>query len=219
MKLDSLLFDAVLNVTYRVDEVLEKIAEKPLHALYEENKKRAMRDPIYRSIEKRRRADSPPGAVTMYSENMTHDDWDTQMEIYHALELNPWWRDVLREMKHSPVSGVVYRGKNAWERARQGWAETDVISLDVVLCRTLGAQLEYMAEHSHGWPQSKKYPKFKDWTAALRHHGQALSAYAVGDQLPDGATGKEMLEEQDRLREEAGKSLKWVSKNLGSLWV
>lgn len=62
-------------------------------------------------------------------------------------------------------------------RVRHGWAPRDTWSLDGHLCRTLGAMLGHLAEHTHSWPQGTYFPEFTDWQEALRPQAAALLAY------------------------------------------
>lgn len=88
-------------------------------------------------------------------------------------------------------------------RARHGWAPRDTWSLDGHLCRTLGAMLNHLAEHTHGWPQGPDFPEFTDWQSALRTQAAALRTYEADDEPT-------IVPAQDALR--------WVAENLPALW-
>ena len=93
--------------------------------------------------------------------------------------------------------------ETAFARARRGWAPQDTWSLDGHLCRTPGAMLDHLAEHTHGWPQGREYPEFADWQDALRIRAVALLAYEADDELT-------IAPAQDALH--------WVADNLPALW-
>lgn len=88
-------------------------------------------------------------------------------------------------------------------RVLRGWAPRDTWSLDGHLCRVLGAMLDHLAEHTHGWPQGPDFPEFTDWQDALRARAAALLAYEADD-LPTIAP--------------AQAALRWVADNLPALW-
>jgi hypothetical protein len=93
--------------------------------------------------------------------------------------------------------------ETATARARRGWAPRDTWSLDGYLCRTLGAMLDHLAEHTHGWPQGPDFPEFADWQKALRTQAAALLAYEADDE-PTIAP--------------AQNAIHWVADNLPALW-
>lgn len=68
------------------------------------------------------------------------------------------------------------------QRGRRGWADCDTWSLDHYLSRVVGESVHHLAEHSHGWPQSEKFPKYEDWQAHL--HALA-DAYLHWNELDD----------------------------------
>lgn len=93
--------------------------------------------------------------------------------------------------------------ETAIARVHHGWAPRDTWSLDSHLCRTLGAMLDHLAEHTHGWPQGPDFPEFTDWQDALRAQAAALRAYEADD---------------ERTIAPAQNSLHWVAENLPALW-
>lgn len=93
--------------------------------------------------------------------------------------------------------------ETAISRVRHGWAPPDTWSLDGHLCRTLGAMLDHLAEHTHDWPQGHDFPEFADWQGALRSKAAALRAYEADDE-PTIAPAQDALH--------------WVANNLPALW-
>lgn len=92
---------------------------------------------------------------------------------------------------------------SAFSRMRRGWAPRDTWSLDGHLCRTLGAMLAHLAEHTHSWPPGRDYPEFTDWQDALRARAGALLAYDADDEHTVAP---------------AQEALHWVADNLPDLW-
>ena len=105
--------------------------------------------------------------------------------------------------EHLKPARVRLSVETAIARARRGWAPRDTWSLDGYLCRILGAMLDHLAEHTHGWPQGPDFVEFTDWQDALRSRADALLAYEADDE-------DTIAPAQDALR--------WVADNLPALW-
>lgn len=95
--------------------------------------------------------------------------------------------------------------KFAYQRVVRGWDDTALWSLDHHLTKTLGTQLQRMAETAHGYPDNMTY---EQWTSELRRHGQALAAYAAAETL-----------DYDSVYPPVREALQWVTDHLGSLWT
>ena len=136
--------------------------------------------------------------------------------------------------------------KNRWQLLRRGWANSDIWGLDNVLCRRLGAQLLYLADHDHGWPD-QEFETPEEWSAALRENGQALLDYTqkpgytellmkwhdlkfgsgksdwiaqinAPDDEATAAASEEMMALEERYYEGGQNALHWVADHLGNLW-
>ena len=57
--------------------------------------------------------------------------------------------------------------QNAWFRVTRGIAPVDLWSFDTHLENIIPYGLRWLAENSHGWPQSEEFPEFKDWANYL----------------------------------------------------
>ena len=57
---------------------------------------------------------------------------------------------------------------NAWYRATRGIAPVDLWSFDTHLNNIIPYGLRYLADNSHGWPESEEFPTFDDWANHLR---------------------------------------------------
>lgn len=57
--------------------------------------------------------------------------------------------------------------KNAWHRARCGWAWVDLWNTDCYISKLMENMIEELADRSHGWPQSDEHPEFEDWQTEL----------------------------------------------------
>ena len=147
-------------------------------------------------------------------------------------------RKAYREFVYWPV-------RSHWQLARRGWADSDVWHLDSVLCARLGAQLLYLADIAHGWPEAYA-ASLEDWQAALRANGQALLDYhkqpgyaellmkwqdlkfggerdilkqlATPDAPESSKASAELRALEERLETEAQAALHWVADHLGGLW-
>ena len=58
--------------------------------------------------------------------------------------------------------------KWGWQRVTRGFADCDTWNLDMHLLNHMSDTIRYLADHSHGWPQSKEFPEFEDWQKYLR---------------------------------------------------
>lgn len=58
--------------------------------------------------------------------------------------------------------------QNAWYRITRGIAPIDLWSFDTHLENIIPYGLRWLADNSHGWPQSEEFPEFEDWANYLR---------------------------------------------------
>lgn len=72
--------------------------------------------------------------------------------------LHPW--KFVRECWHNL--------QNAWFRATRGIAPVDLWSFDTHLSNLIPYGLNWLADNSHGWPQSEEFPEYVDWACSLR---------------------------------------------------
>lgn len=197
----------------RIDNFMEQQAEGPLDRLYDQNKARAMKNPVYADIEKRRRNEGSE-FVTMFSEEaqLGVDEWDLQMSIMEQVSRHPWWEMPLRHLADRPLTRRFRAVEFAHQRLTRGWDDRATWSLDDHLCKTLGEQMLHLAETTHGWPQSEEFPTFEDFQAALRVHGTALVTYSKRwDEMLDNDV-------EEKVRGDAQTALRWVADHLGTLW-
>lgn len=185
------------------DSVLARLAGVPLERLAAKNDQRAMADPVYAGIQERRNEERM----------VSLDDFMAIMSIREALDEQPWWERPARAMANRPITRAVRRTGFTYQKARRGWSDDELWSLDRSLARRLGAQLTALASTTHGWPQSEKYPTFEDWQIALRTAGTALTAYAESLEFHDLDPS-----EEDFLAEQAADALRWVADNFTALW-
>lgn len=60
--------------------------------------------------------------------------------------------------------------KAAWQRVTRGWADRDTWSLDNYLLEILPEMIEYLAEHTHGYPgEHAGFPTYESWQEFLRN--------------------------------------------------
>lgn len=104
----------------------------------------------------------------------------------------------------------------------------DCISLDSKLARWLGKRLFFLSLYTRSAPgdlvatlvddtDEEYFKAISDanlaWRSDLRHFGEALTKYGNRHKVSNIS----VIEEQEML-EEAQAALRWVAKNLGSLW-
>ena len=58
--------------------------------------------------------------------------------------------------------------RGAWYRITRGIAPVDLWNFDTHLENLIPYGLRWLAEHSHGWPQSEEFPEYEDWENYLR---------------------------------------------------
>lgn len=131
------------------------------------------------------------------------------MEVREAAR--PWctgfW-NVWHGTKHAPQRAwreVHY----AWQRVFRGWDDRALWNLDVTLCRTLGAQLQALANTTHRYPMSPTQHHGPDiWVGMLHSQGRVLAEYAEFT-----FTAGHLA-----LSADARAALRWVADNLSDLW-
>lgn len=194
-----------------VDNALATAVAVPLDWQHQRNRENAMKDREYAEIASRRAGKS----------DITWQDLRKQHQLLGQYSANPWWEGPLQVLARRPVTQLARAGQFAWQRVSRGWDDSAAWSLDVSLARTLGQQLNHLAQTTHGWP-SDEYPRFEEWQIALRHNAALLLAYAEGKfALPRGDSDRELavsVAESEKQYAEAQQALKWVADNLGYLW-
>lgn len=144
---------------------------------------------------------------------MTKTLTDVLAELDAYEEAHPWrtrFHRARRRVRDFPGNSR-RRVTFARQRVTRGWDDSAVWSLDVWLCRTLGAQLTHMAGIAHGWPAGGEWT-FDMWVNTLRENGDALTAYGETNELDVSAV------EADALLAAAQDALRWVADNLPALW-
>lgn len=116
-----------------------------------------------------------------------------------------WLKEVGRELRL------------AQQRVDQGWDVEGVWSLDYTLCRTLGEQLRFLAEHVSGWPHHV-FAEPEDWQAALGAASFALLNYDASCFEQDFDTTAEEAAYVQNNVEEAQEALRWIADHLTLLW-
>jgi hypothetical protein len=211
------------------------LGEKVFDRYIDRSKRAAAKDPVWSAIEQRRRKPGTTGFVTMLSDDLSMADWLEQDRIEEELTPKPWWAEPARKLIHfrlaSPASAILERQA----RAEHGWARNDVWSFDHYITRVTGEALAALAKEAHGHPCGT-YDSFEEWTDALRANSDKLLAYAhrrgedegtafwhtlAGDRNRAAET-KVAFDALHDLEEAnlkgARQAMKWVAKNLGSLW-
>ena len=104
----------------------------------------------------------------------------------------------------------------------------DCVSLDSNLCRWLGKRLFFLSLYTSTAPgdlvatlpgdtDEEYFKAISDanlkWRSDLRYFGEALTKYGNRHKVGNVSTI-----EEDEMREKAQAALRWVAKNLGSLW-
>ena len=111
-----------------------------------------------------------------------------------------------------------------WHRARYGWAPRDTWSLDGHLNDVLAGTLEYLADHTHGCPQSyvvaaKPYDECREWNTDLRRWAHAFSEdpndVTINDRSQNYA---QQRAEEERRRQNIHVALKEIEPVWESLW-
>lgn len=199
---------------------------------------RAAADPGWVAIEERRETG---GASRVFlGRGLTLADWETQAAIASARTPDPFWLPSALAAAHWRLGHPLRVYRERRELMRCGWSGEDLVALDRILCRRLGAQLQALSETAHVWPECDSFPSFEDWEAALARNGALLLRYALGgedgelssalDAWHELATRAESPPEKTReafdahraLEEEITKGAKdalhWVADNLSSLW-
>lgn len=219
------VFETARSVAESIDEALSELVDTPLAEVYEANRERAMDNPIYRDIEERRTAGEGRHAKVFLSDELDLglDEVRLQDEILDEVREDPWWFDIAQTLNQSPTQRAVTTVWGWYQRAARGWSDSDAWNLDVHLSKTLGDQLNYLADIAHGWPASEEYPTMESWTNALRENAALLLAYVddkVGEWTgeDDGLTFKERLAREDDLAAGAKRAYLWIGANFQALW-
>ena len=203
--------DTLFSVTRKIDPALTEVFNVAYRAFNKVTTLKALNEPHYRALmveEQRVRGNSKQRSLDevtiLFNIWRQKEDIEQHLSLYPGLEL---WLN--RAGSSAPATTVAREIVFAWQRVTRGWDDRSVWSLDWSLCKTLGAQLIYLADTSHGWPGNDTYVEFEHWEDALRFHGSVLSQVAIFSDDIDGETQR---------IESARLSLHWVADNLGHLW-
>lgn len=215
----KLLRDAIevpFIVVNGIDEALKVYADKKIDTYLDESETLAMQDAKYASIESKRKTEDSEHII-MISDDLTWEDWEYQIDLRRKVKPESLLMPFYRYLRNKPLKSLLNETKHAFQRLTRSWDDTATWSLDYHLTFTLGNQLKHLAETTHGWPQSDKFPEFKDWQKALHANGDYLLAYANREESVWG--GESYNQEAEELAfKNAQKALRWVALNLQGLW-
>ena len=204
-----------------VDKGFYAVADRAMDYHLDRQDRLAMEVPEYAEIEERRRNNGTP-YITLASEkdNLGWAEMELQADIREDVAPTPWWFGIARFFRNRPIASGLGSVRLASQRVTRGWDDRSLWSLDDSLCKTLGAQLTALADTTHGWPGGDKYPEYEDWTAALRKHGAALTAYPTRWELDldDSLTPEVRNKKNDKIVADAKRAFRFVAENLQSLW-
>lgn len=199
-----------------IDNTLEKLSDKQIDKHINKADQNALKDPKYAQIEAKRHKPNSTH-ITFLSQDLTIEDWEYQRQIREKLTPTPKLMPLYRYLNNHPIKTLTNTIKHAHQRLTRSWDDTATWSLDYHLTLTLGNQLKHLAETTHGWPQSQKYPQFEDWQKALHQNGDYLLTYANKDNIIYTEEKYDtQLEEQ--IIKNAQKAIRWVATNLPALW-
>jgi hypothetical protein len=124
-------------------------------------------------------------------------------QVSQDWEARPWYRKLptYAQRARNKVLPPGWRMQPKWfvQRGRRGWADIDTADLDGYVTRVLAEALEYMADHTHGWPDDL-YPTFEDWQVHLRDLAGRLRVWTAGSTPGDyEVTRQAMAEFADQL--------------------
>lgn len=193
-----------------IDNKLSSYGSDKLDAIYDVRKKLAMQNSEYAAIEARRA--TVDGSIVFLSDehDLTLDDWIKQDEIFSKLSSEPLSSYFYRSLYNKPLKKSLRTVLYAFQKLTRGWDDSATWSLDAHLCETLGAQLNHLADTTHGWPESEKYPTFEDWKKDLKYNAGLLLQYKEHYNY-SGA-------EAEKYVKDAQKALRWVAVMLPHLW-
>lgn len=206
------------NVVNNVDDALYLFADKQLDKIYDYRKNVAMQNPEYAAIEERRKTNKGYTVMLSDEDSLGLDELEIQSNIYNTASTAPVLNPFYRFLHNRPLHYVANNVKYAFQRLTRSWDDTSTWSLDYHLCLTLGNQLKHLAENSHGWPQSEKFPEFEDWKQALIENGDLLLEYANKDAVLFAEGNSYSLEQEAEFTAKAQQALRWVADNLNGLW-
>lgn len=202
-----------------IDEALHNYGSKKMDQFIIKAKKLAMQNPEYADIEARRHVEQSNNIILVSDEHdLTFDDWERQIDIEHQVAPQPPIMNVYRFLYNRPLNSLSGEIKAAYQRLTRSWDYTATWSLDNHLTSTLGAQLKHLAETTHGWPQSEKFPTFEDWQKALNKNGDLLLAYAKKDEVLFATNHSYSKDKEEQYVKGAQRALRWVADNLPALW-
>lgn len=104
----------------------------------------------------------------------------------------PWYKKlrlaIIRRSKRYNLwrftpRGMYYTVLSIVQRARRGWADTDVYDLDHYLADVIAGTLRRLADTDHGWPQSDEYPTYESFVNDLRKMADAFELWNKLDDI------------------------------------
>ena len=228
------LLDAVLRVLDRSRFTPQGWASRRIDRFLDERQRKAALDTRWQEIQQRR---GPKGLILL-SDDLSWSDCEEQRRIAENLLPDPWWMPVLRRVSNLSLVDARRDARFRRQRARRGWSDADVWSLDNHLCRTLAGQLEQLADNANVWPgEGTQWVDEHAWQADLRRNAALLRRYAdsvgVDDVTSDwyrlahrrgtdpveveAASATIVALEKEQL-DGARAALHWVADNLQYLW-
>lgn len=201
-----------------VDDLLYNFSDKKLDEIYDARKAAAMQNPEYAAIEERRKTGNGTFIMLSNEDGLGMEELDLQCSIFDSASNPPLITPFYRFLHDRPLHSAARTVKYAFQRLTRSWDDTATWSLDDHLCLTLGSQLKHLAETTHGWPQSEKFPEFEDWKKALHENGDLLLEYANKDDVLFAEGNDYTLAQEEEYTKKAKKALRWVAENLNGLW-
>lgn len=213
------IVDSLNTVVEKTDEVLYSYASRKMDDIYDVREAAAMNNAEYAEIEARRNVDGNGSIIfTSDEHDLFFEDWERQIEIRDEISPEPQVMKLYRWLYGSPLSGGLNSVRLAFQRLTRSWDDSSTWSLDYHLTLTLGAQLKHLAETTHGWPESEKFPTFEDWQKALNVNGDFLLAYSTKDDIVFNTDKPYDKDREEQIIKDAQSALIWVADNLPALW-
>ena len=98
----------------------------------------------------------------------------------------------------------------AWQRARRGWSDRDLWSLDAYLCGVIAGSLTDLRDSGHGGPGDLTPT---EWRALLARIAEPLAAYSKWRSRVDARP-----EDEAAVRAPAQEAIRLLADRVGDLW-
>jgi hypothetical protein len=208
--------NTVKEFSYRIargiDEGLKQIFSPLSNKLDEIDEQKAMLNPRYVELREKAKQEREAGS-TVRSGNDVFEELDILMSVRNETLLHK----SLFFVYSSPTLRFTRTLVSSMQRVRRGWADSDTWSLDHHIANTLSQQLFYLADNTHGWPQSDLYPTFEDWQNALRLNAAKLREYADRDKYMNASINN-WIELEEQAISDGKEAMRWVAENFDGLW-